>query len=139
MPTLRTLGIHDWPIISAELASEEESYSAFTSVSYDGNLASLATEIQQCRKKSHAQRGDLNIIRFGLHEGISNQANWGYHSVPSYFVKSRVRVLGGEEMTKMEEMSEQSSWDVKGEMEEYDIDFRAHHVGRFEAGIDVDV
>ncbi|CAO1597659.1 hypothetical protein XANCAGTX0491_001463 [Xanthoria calcicola] len=139
MPTLRTLGIHDWPIVSQELASEEEAYSAFTSVSYKRNLASLATEIQQRRKKSHAQKGDLNIIRFGLQEEITNQANWGYHSLPSYFVKSRVQVLGGEEIVKMEPMSERSGWDVKGEMEEYDIDFRAHHVGRFEAGVDVDV
>ncbi|KAI4243801.1 MAG: hypothetical protein L6R42_010640, partial [Xanthoria sp. 1 TBL-2021] len=140
MPTLRTLGVNNWPNALGDhsrTADYEQNYSNFKFAPYEQNLAVFATEIVQLRKASHEQKADLTVISFGLRERLTNDSNWGYGFSPTYFVKSRAHVMGGEQITKMEPVSGRSCWDVGHEREDYDIDMWAHHIEQFEHGVDV--
>ncbi|KAL8650438.1 MAG: hypothetical protein Q9226_005143, partial [Calogaya cf. arnoldii] len=136
MPTLRTLGINNWPdppggYSQTEDMGEEELYD-FNFKAYKHNLTFLATEIAQLRQNA-LECADLTIIRFGLFEQITDEFNWGFGFSPAWFVKTRLYVMGGRQVTKMELLDPCSYMDLEHERDDSDIDMWAHHVGQFEA------
>ncbi|KAL8852498.1 MAG: hypothetical protein Q9221_002622 [Calogaya cf. arnoldii] len=84
MPTLRKLGINNWPTppedylqdppddYVQEEDSSAEGLTEFDFMAYEDNLALLVTELVQLRQE-YSECGDLTIIRFGLLETITDE------------------------------------------------------------------
>ena len=131
IPTLRTLGFNNWPepIGGCLEGNNYSDISHFNTQLYRETLAVLATDIVTLRR-THSDElscSDIKVIRFGLEERIFDVFKWGFNLSPIEFVKSRVHIMGGEQMTRMEWASTKSwEWELGHERSDNDIDFFTH-------------
>ncbi|KAL8679358.1 MAG: hypothetical protein Q9186_004363 [Xanthomendoza sp. 1 TL-2023] len=138
--TLRTLGFNNWPYPFQDISPTHGiiyDFTDFNFTAYQQLLAFFAADIVKVRHLPLKDFGSSNlaVISFGICEGITNKSNWGFGFSDTVFVKSRIRVLGGEEKTKMELLShELRCWDGPHVRNYHDIDVLAHDRGKFEVG-----
>ncbi|KAL8688349.1 MAG: hypothetical protein Q9224_004905 [Gallowayella concinna] len=140
VPTLRTLGFNNWPYPFQDISPTHGiiyDFTDFNFTAYQQLLAFFAADVVKVRHLPLKDSGSSNlaVISFGICEGITNKSNWGFGFSDTVFVKSRIRVLGGEEKTKMELLShELRCWDGPHVRNYHDIDVLAHDRGKFEVG-----